>query len=119
MSLIFRLFLDCWRSVRWLSARATAASRLIGSGAVDGRSTGFSDEVQSGSSVPLTINRLSDSSDVLTVACDCTSVLRRDAASAWADTTSIGASVPISTRDWLSWIRRLARSNEFCAASTA
>ena len=83
------------------------------------RSTGFSDEVHNGSSVPLTIRRFNASSEVLTVACDSTSVFRRDAASACADTTSIGASVPISTRDWLSWINRLAKSNEFWAASTA
>ena len=31
---------------------------------------------------------------------------------------SIGASVPISTRAWLSCTRRAAMSNEFCAAST-
>ena len=32
MSLIFRLFTDCFRSVRCVSARVTAPSRLIGSG---------------------------------------------------------------------------------------
>src|SRR5258708_20826855 len=52
MSLIFRLFSDCCRSVRSRSARCTAASTLIGSAAAAGRSTGLIDEVHSGSSVP-------------------------------------------------------------------
>ena len=47
---------------------------------------------------------------VRTVACACTSVCRRVACSAWAMTTSIGASVPISTRDWLSCTSLAARS---------
>ncbi len=77
MSLIFRLFFDCCRSVRSCSARVTAASMLIGSGVDGGRSTGLIDEVHSGSSVPLTISRFSASSDVRTVACAWTSVCRR------------------------------------------
>ena len=55
-------------SVRELNPRATAAwtSRL--SGPEPGRSTGLIDDVQSGSSVPLTMRRLSASSAVRTLA---------------------------------------------------
>ena len=70
----------------------------MGSGVDGGRSVGFSEDVHSGSSVPLTINRFNASSEVRNVACACTSVWRRVASSACAVTISIGASVPISTR---------------------
>lgn len=110
MSLIFRLFSDCCRSVRLASARATAASRLIGSGVAAGRSTGLIEAAHSGSSVPLTIRRFSASSVVRTDACACTSASRRLACSACAVTMSIGARVPISTRAWLSFTRRAAMS---------
>jgi hypothetical protein len=82
MSLISRLFLDCCRSVRIDSARATAASRLMDSGVVGGRSTGLIEEIHNGSSVPLTMSRLSASSAVRSVACESTRVLRREACSA-------------------------------------
>ncbi len=67
-----------------------------------GRSVALSDAVHIGSSVPLTMRRLSASSLFWSVASALTSVCRRVASSACACTMSIGAMVPISTRARLS-----------------
>jgi hypothetical protein len=73
----------------------------------------------SSSSVPLTMSRLSASSLVLNVAWALTSCCRRFASSACAWTMSMGAMVPISTRERLSCTSFVARSSEPWAASTA
>ena len=101
-------------------------SRSIACGAAVGRSVGTIVARHSSSSVPLTMRRLSASSSLRSVACALTSVCRRVASSAWACTTSIGAIVPISTRERLSAdqlrrqvqrrlrrIHRLARVDQF------
>ncbi len=94
------------------SALRTAASRSIASATAVGRSTAFSADVQTGSSVPLTISRLRASSLFCSVASALTTAWRRVACSACACTMSIGAIVPISTRERLSFTSCVARSSE-------
>ena len=114
-----RFFRVVAMSVRFSSAIWTAASRSTACGAAVGRSVGTIVARHSSSSVPLTMRRLSASSSLRSVACALTSVCRRVASSACACTTSIGAMVPISTRERLSATSFDARSSDACAASSA
>ena len=73
----------------------------------------------SGSFVPLTISRLSESSAVRIVAVAVVSICWRVASSASACTTSIGAIVPTSTRILLSESSFDASASDWRATSTA
>ena len=89
---------------RW--RRGPRASTSVGGGVERRHVHRASSWRHSGSSVPLTRKRFSARSAVEAVASAAASVCRRVAASACACTMSSGASVPTSTRAWLSSTRR-------------
>ncbi len=87
-------------------------------GEKSGRSAGSIVDVQSGSFVPLTIETLQRDFGGARRALRRDRALRAAAACVCDWTTSMGASVPISTFDWLFLTSSSARLSDCCATST-